>query len=41
MVEDLIEIQAPLDAHRDFACVSAGWAHNWPSEEIWKTRLAG
>jgi SAM-dependent methyltransferase len=40
-VEDLIEIQAPRDAHRDFPHVSADWAHNWPSEEIWKTRLAG
>ena len=41
MVEDLVEIQAPRDVHRDFAYVSADWAHNWPSEEIWKTRLAG
>jgi SAM-dependent methyltransferase len=41
LVEDLIEIQAPRDAHQDFSCVSADWAHNWPSEEIWKARLAG
>jgi SAM-dependent methyltransferase len=41
MVEDLIEIQAPRDAQRDFPYVSAEWAHNWPSEEIWKARLAG
>jgi SAM-dependent methyltransferase len=41
MVEDLVEIQAPRDVRRDFAYVSADWAHNWPSEEIWKTRLAG
>jgi SAM-dependent methyltransferase len=41
MVEDLIEIQAPRDAHRDYPHVSAAWAHNWPSEEIWKTHLAG
>jgi SAM-dependent methyltransferase len=41
MVEDLIEIQAPRDAHRDYPHVSAAWAHNWPSEEIWKTQLAG
>jgi hypothetical protein len=40
MVEDLIEIQAPRKAHRDYPEVSADWAHNWPSEEIWKTRLA-
>jgi hypothetical protein len=41
IVEDLIEIQAPRDAHRDFPYVSADWAHNWPSEEVWKARLAG
>jgi SAM-dependent methyltransferase len=40
MVEDLIEMQAPQPAHRDYAEVSAGWAHHWPSEEIWKATLA-
>jgi hypothetical protein len=40
IVEDLIEIQAPRDARRDFPYVSADWAHNWPSEEVWKARLA-
>ena len=39
-VEDLIEIQAPEPAHRDYSDVSAAWAHRWPSEEIWKARLA-
>ncbi|WP_211347058.1 hypothetical protein [Saccharothrix australiensis] len=38
-VEDLVEIQAPRPAHRDHAEVSADWAHQWPSEEIWKARL--
>ena len=38
-VEDLIEIQAPRPAHRDYAEVSADWAQRWPSEEIWKARL--
>ncbi|WP_049576447.1 class I SAM-dependent methyltransferase [Streptomyces sp. SBT349] len=41
VVEDLIEIQAPRPAHREFAEVSADWAHRWPSEEIWKARLGG
>ena len=41
VVEDLIEIQAPQPAHRDYAEVSAAWAHQWPSEEIWKARLMG
>ncbi|MDT0344834.1 class I SAM-dependent methyltransferase [Streptomyces litchfieldiae] len=41
IVEDLIEIQAPKPAHRDYAEVSADWAHHWPSEEIWKAQLAG
>ncbi|PPS75100.1 MULTISPECIES: class I SAM-dependent methyltransferase [Streptomyces] len=40
VVEDLIEIQAPQPA-RDYAEVSADWAQQWPSEEIWKARLAG
>ena len=40
VVEDLVEIQAPLPAHRDYDEVSAGWAHDWPSEELWKARLA-
>lgn len=39
IVEDLIEIQAPEPAHRDYSDVSAAWAHRWPSEEIWKARL--
>ncbi|MFC5832149.1 class I SAM-dependent methyltransferase [Nonomuraea insulae] len=41
VVEDLIEIQAPKPAHRDYGEVSADWAHDWPSEEIWKARLSG
>ncbi|KUO04073.1 class I SAM-dependent methyltransferase [Streptomyces caeruleatus] len=41
VVEDLIEVQAPRPAHRDYEEVSADWAHQWPSEEIWKARLAG
>jgi SAM-dependent methyltransferase len=41
VVEDLMEIQAPRHAHRDYLEVSADWARQWPSEEIWKARLAG
>jgi SAM-dependent methyltransferase len=41
VVEDLIEIQAPRAVPRDYARVSADWARQWPSEEIWKARLAG
>ncbi|MEU4544382.1 class I SAM-dependent methyltransferase [Nonomuraea dietziae] len=40
-VEDLIEIQAPGPAARDYPEVSAAWAHQWPSEEVWKARLTG
>jgi SAM-dependent methyltransferase len=40
VVEDLIEIQAPEPARRDYPEVSAAWAHQWPSEEIWKARLS-
>ncbi|MEU0741099.1 class I SAM-dependent methyltransferase [Streptomyces sp. NPDC006134] len=39
VIEDLIEIQAPRPAHRDYPEVSAEWARQWPSEEIWKARL--
>jgi SAM-dependent methyltransferase len=38
-VEDLIEIQAPEPAYRDYPEVAASWAWRWPSEEIWKARL--
>lgn len=41
VVEDLIEVQAPQPAHRDYTEVSSGWARQWPSEEIWTARLAG
>jgi SAM-dependent methyltransferase len=39
-IEDLVEIQAPLDAedHPYYDFVTADWAHRWPSEEIWKAR---
>ena len=39
VAEDLIEIQAPRPAHRDYGEVSVDWAHIWPSEEAWKARL--
>jgi SAM-dependent methyltransferase len=39
VIEDLMEIQAPEHAHRDYPEVSAQWARRWPSEEIWKARL--
>jgi SAM-dependent methyltransferase len=41
VVEDLIEIQAPRPTDRDYSEVSADWARQWPSEEIWTARLAG
>jgi hypothetical protein len=36
-VERLIEIEAPADAvtHEHYAHVTAEWARQWPSEEIW------
>lgn len=38
---DLIEIQAPADAetHPYYGYVTAEWARQWPSEEIWRARL--
>jgi len=41
VVEDLIEVLAPADRHRDFPFVSQEWGRRWPAEEIWKARLAG
>ncbi|ONK11328.1 class I SAM-dependent methyltransferase [Streptomyces sp. MP131-18] len=38
VVEDLIEIQAPRPADREYGEVSSDWAHRWPSEEIWTAR---
>jgi hypothetical protein len=40
VVDDLIEIQAPSPAHREYPQVAADWARQWPSEEIWKARLS-
>jgi len=41
LVEDLVEIQAPVDGDPgrwDF--VTLDWARRWPSEEIWRVRKA-
>jgi SAM-dependent methyltransferase len=35
-VEDLVEIQAPADATKDYSYVTAAWAKRWPSEHVWK-----
>jgi len=42
-VEQLIEVQAPPDAetHPVYNYVSAEWARDWPSEEIWVARRPG
>jgi SAM-dependent methyltransferase len=40
-VEDLIEIQAPPDATRDFVWVTADWARRWPSEHVFKAVKRG
>jgi len=37
-VEDLIEVQVPPDAKTSYTFVTAEWAHQWPSEEVWKAR---
>jgi len=39
-VDDLIELYAPDDAetHEYYSSVTAEWARNWPSEEIWAAR---
>jgi SAM-dependent methyltransferase len=42
-VLDLIELQAPADAvtHERYHYVTAEWAKQWPSEEIWVARKVG
>lgn len=37
-IEDLIEVRAPGGASTRYTYVTAEWARNWPSEEIWKAR---
>jgi SAM-dependent methyltransferase len=37
-IQDLIEIQAPVDASTSYPIVTPEWARKWPSEEIWKVR---
>jgi SAM-dependent methyltransferase len=41
-VSDIIEVYAPDDAtdHPYYDSVPVGWARQWPSEEIWRARLA-
>ena len=40
-VEDLVELQAPVDATTSYPFVTADWANRWPSEEVWKARKRG
>ncbi len=40
-VLDCIEVQAPAEAKTGFQYVTAAWAHQWPSEEIWRGRKGG
>jgi SAM-dependent methyltransferase len=40
-IEDLIELQAPADADRDFSYVTAEWARRWPSEHVFKAVKRG
>jgi SAM-dependent methyltransferase len=35
-IEDLLELQAPAGASRDFDYVTADWAKHWPSEHVFK-----
>jgi len=35
---DLMELRAPQGASTRYTFVTSGWAHRWPSEEIWRLR---
>jgi SAM-dependent methyltransferase len=40
-VIDLIELRPPRDATTSYEWVTAEWARQWPSEEVWKARKRG
>ena len=43
-IEDLIELQPPIDATTRYPWVTLEWARRWPCEEVWvarRTRLRG
>jgi hypothetical protein len=42
-IERLIELFAPLDAetHEHYNYVTADWARQWPSEEVWVAKKRG
>ncbi len=43
-IEDLIELQPPIDATTRYPWVTLEWARRWPCEEVWvarRTRLCG
>ncbi len=40
-LEELRELQAPIDATTRYPWIDAEWAHRWPSEEVWKARKRG
>src|SRR5215207_3298814 len=40
-IEDLLELQAPPDATRDFDYVTAQWSRRWPSEHVVKAVKRG
>jgi SAM-dependent methyltransferase len=37
-VVDCVDVQAPADRTTRFPFVTTAWAHQWPSEEIWRVR---
>jgi SAM-dependent methyltransferase len=37
-IVDCVELQAPRDATARFPYITTAWAHQWPSEEIWRVR---
>ena len=39
-IVDCVELQAPADRKTRFPFVTTAWAHQWPSEEIWRVRKA-
>jgi SAM-dependent methyltransferase len=40
-IVDCVDVQAPADRTTRFPFVTTAWAHQWPSEEIWRVRKKG
>ena len=38
VIDDLVELRPPADAHSGYPFVTVDWARRWPCEEAWRAR---